>query len=217
VERFGAVETARFAVPSSGATLTRVGSGTVAPSASGASSCSLEELLEAAAQGDTGSFALLYDRVAPAVHGLARRVVRNDALAEEITHDALLDVWSRCTTFDRSRGTGRSWIMTIAHRRAVDVVRNEQSASERLARVGARSWERAYDVVTEEAFRRADAELLAHAMSRLTPLQHRAVTLAYYGGFTYREVAEILDVPVATAKTRIRDGLRGLQAALARL
>jgi RNA polymerase sigma-70 factor, ECF subfamily len=185
-----------------------------APAAGDPSICPLEDLLAAAARGDRAAFGVLYDRIAPAIYGIARRVARDASLAEEITHDALLDAWLDCPRFDRGKGSARSWLLTIAHRRAVDVVRREQASRNRLARVGGRSWERPYDMVAEQAVQQADAARVGRALDLLTPLQRRAVTLAYYDGFTNREVAEILQVPVPTAKSRIRDGLIRLRDAM---
>lgn len=177
-----------------------------------------ECLLECVAAGDRAAFSQLYDRMAPAIFGLARRIVVDHAMAEEVTQDVLLAVWSKAPAFDPTRGSARAWILTIAHRRAVDVVRQEQSSRDRIQRVAAASVERPFDEVAESV---ADSQMrdstvrdVSTAMATLTPLQRRAVELAYFKGCTYREVAEILDVPLGTAKTRIRDGLHRMAASL---
>lgn len=173
-----------------------------------------EVLLEQVGTGDGDAFAELYDRTTPAVYGMARRVVVDASLAEEVTQEVLLEVWSKAASFDRTRGSARSWILTMAHRRAVDVVRREQASSNRVDRVAAASSARPYDEVAEAVLERLESDLRALAVDRalgtLTALQRSALELAYFKGFTYREVAQILEVPVGTAKSRIRDGLRRL-------
>ena len=188
----------------------------------GAASAELSDpdlLLARVAHGDRDAYADLYDLVAPAVYGLARRVVVDPSMAEEVTQEVLLAVWSQAASFDRSRGSARSWILMMAHRRAVDVVRSEQSSRNRVERVAAASTERPYDDVSdsvvERIFERGQARELERALRTLTELQRSALELAYYKGFTYREVAGILGVPLGTAKTRIRDGLRRLADQLA--
>ena len=171
-------------------------------------------LLAAAATGDTRAFAALYDAMAAAVYGLARRVVVDPSIAEEVTQETFAAVWATAGTFDSSRGSARGWVLTIAHRRAVDVVRHEQAARNRIERVAAATRERpAADIaddVVENASRSSDAQAVHRALQTLTELQRAAVQLAYFKGCTYREVAEILEVPLGTAKTRIRDGLHRL-------
>jgi RNA polymerase sigma-70 factor (ECF subfamily) len=169
-------------------------------------------LLERVARGDRDALGALYELLGPAVHGVARRVTRAPALAEEITHDVFLAVWQKAPTFDPALGSARTWILTIAHRRAVDVVRREQSMRDRGTLWGARGGGTPFDEVADTVLARA-ATRLAHtqvtgALGVLTPLQRQSITLAYFEGLTYRQVAEELQIPLATAKTRIRDGLR---------
>lgn len=176
--------------------------------------CSAEQLLEQVAAGDRNAFAELYDRMAPGVYGMACRVVVDASIAEEVTQEVLLAVWSRAQSFDRSRGSARSWILTMAHHRAVDVVRREQAARNREQRVAAASIDRpaddVADAVVQRFMDRSRARDVDRALCSLTVLQRSAVELAYFSGFTYREVAQSLAVPLGTAKTRIRDGLRRL-------
>lgn len=174
-----------------------------------------DRLLTRVAMGDREAFASLYDRMAPAAYGLAQRVVRNKALAEEVTQDAFLQVWSTGGMFDPSRGSARSWIMTIVHRRAVDVVRHEQAARDRVLRVGARSLDQPMDMVWASALERAERTQVRHALCNLSAVQHEAIDLAYYGGMTCREVAQRLGIPVGTAKSRILEGVRRLRRELA--
>jgi RNA polymerase sigma-70 factor (ECF subfamily) len=166
------------------------------------------------AEGDDSAFAELYDAVAPAVFGLARRVLRQVELAEEVAQEVLVEVWQQAPRFDPGRGTGFAWVMTMAHRRAVDRVRSVQSATDRDMRVGQRSVEREHDEVAETVEDRLEAEALRGCLEVLTELQMESVTLAYFGGFTYPEVAEQLGAPLGTIKTRMRDGLIRLRDCL---
>lgn len=169
-----------------------------------------DTLLERVATGDRAAFAALYDRVAGLVYGITLRVIRDPAIAEEVTQEVLLAVWTNAPAFDRSRGSARAWISTLAHRRAVDVVRSEQAARDRVRRVQPTQFERPFDEVAELAVARTPDVTLAHALDALTVLQRQAVELAYYEGLTQAQVAQVLEVPLGTAKTRIRDGLRRL-------
>ncbi|HKE98341.1 MAG TPA: sigma-70 family RNA polymerase sigma factor [Actinomycetes bacterium] len=168
---------------------------------------SLEQLLTKVARGDQKAFAALYHRVAGSVFGLVKRVVRDPAQSEEVTQEVFVELWRTAARFDPDRGSALSWVMTTAHRRAVDRVRSAQRAVEREDMAGRRGQERPYDEVAEQVESRLEREQVRHALDSLTDLQREAVTLAYYGGYTYREVAELLDVPLGTIKTRLRDGL----------
>jgi RNA polymerase sigma-70 factor (ECF subfamily) len=173
----------------------------------------LERLLVRTARGDETAFAALYDRVAAAVWGLALRIVRDPARAEEVAQDALLEVWRTAPRYDAGRGSARAYVLTITHRRAVDFVRHEQAARDRERRAPVAP-EIAYDAVDETVTTRLEHEQVRRCLNTLTQLQHEAVTLAYYGGNTYAEVASLLDVNPATVKTRLRDGLIRLRDCL---
>jgi RNA polymerase sigma-70 factor (ECF subfamily) len=172
----------------------------------------LAVLLGQVARGDNAAFGALYDQVAGQVFGLVRSVLRDPAQAEEVCQEVLLDVWRNAARFDASRGTAMAWLMTLAHRRAVDRVRSQQAATAREQRV-ARP-EVSYDSVAETVEARLDAERVRRCLGSLTDLQHESITLAYYQGRTYREVAALLSVPVGTVKTRMRDGLIRLRDCL---
>jgi RNA polymerase sigma-70 factor (ECF subfamily) len=148
------------------------------------------------------------------VYGLVRRVLRDPAQSEEVAQEALLDVWRSAPRFDPERGTALSWILTFAHRRAVDRVRSARAATERELKVGRQSDGPAFDQVTEAVEGTLEREWLLRCLERLTDLQRQSVTLAYYDGYTYREVANRLSVPLGTVKTRMRDGLTRLRECL---
>ena len=167
----------------------------------------LEGLLGLVAGGDEPAFAELYQRVAPAVFGLVNKVVRNPAQAEEVTQEVFVELWRTAPRFDPARGTARSWIMTCAHRRAVDRVRSAERAARRDDLAGRRDQGRPYDEVVEQVETSLERERVRRGLDVLTDLQREAVVLAYYGGYTHREIAELLGVPSGTVKTRLRDGL----------
>lgn len=167
----------------------------------------LTEVLAAVGRGDESAFSELYDLSSSRVFGIVRRVVRNPALAEEITQEVYVEIWRLAPRFDRSKGPPQSWISTIAHRRAVDRVRSEASRTKREDADGTAHATRASDPVGEEVVDSIDRTRVRAALEDLSESQRTAVTLAYYGGHTYREVAALLDVPEGTVKTRIRDGL----------
>jgi RNA polymerase sigma-70 factor (ECF subfamily) len=174
---------------------------------------SLTELMARVADGDEAAFVALYDQVAPAVYGLARRVVRGAEQAEEVAQEALLEVWRTATRFDSSRGTPMTYVLTLTHRRAVDLVRREQSAKNREQRAAVAA-DTAYDVVDETVTGRLESQQVRECLEALTALQREAVTLAYYDGHTYPEVAALLGVNPSTVKTRMRDGLLRLKDCL---
>lgn len=165
------------------------------------------DVMLAVATGDQQAFAELYDRFAGKVLGVVRRVVRDPAQSEEIAQEVLVEVWKTATRFDPARGSAQGWILTTAHRRAVDHVRSEQAHRNRTQRVGIRDHHAAsHDETAETAEVNWEHDQVRQALDGLTPLQREAIELAYYKGYTYPEVAEILNAPLGTVKTRIRDG-----------
>ncbi|TYB42965.1 ECF RNA polymerase sigma factor SigK [Actinomadura chibensis] len=172
-----------------------------------------DALLGRVARGDERAFERLYDVAAAPVHGLVRRVVRDPALAEEVTQEVMIEVWRSAARFDPARGSALAWITTIAHRRAVDRVRREQRAGDREARTAAAPGS-AHDPVGERVEARLEHERVRRCLRTLTRLQREAVTLAYYAGHSYREVAELVGAPPSTVRTRMRDGLVRLRDCL---
>jgi RNA polymerase sigma-70 factor (ECF subfamily) len=174
-------------------------------------STSLDALMTRVADGDADAFSMLYDQTSAMVYGLSLRVLRSEAMAEEVTQEVFLQVWRQASGFDRGRGSVKTWIATLAHRRAVDAVRRSQSSRDRETKVAA---DPPAPDVAEAAIATDDRERVRAALAALTDLQLQVIEMAYFGGLTYREVAERLDTPLATVKTRIRDGLTRMRAAL---
>jgi len=166
-----------------------------------------ESLLELVADGDQQAFAELYDRTAPRVLGLVKRVLIDHAQSEEVAQEIFLEIWKTASKFESGRGSAMSWILTMTHRRAVDRVRSSQAGHDRDERIGIRDLEPAYDHVSESVEIRIEHERVKRAMAQLTELQREAISLAYYGGYSHTEVAGILSIPVGTVKTRLRDGM----------
>jgi RNA polymerase sigma-70 factor, ECF subfamily len=174
----------------------------------------LAELLRRSARGDESSFASLYDATAPRVHGLVLRVVRDPAQAEEVTQEAYLEIWRTASRFDANRGSALSWLMTIAHRKSVDRVRSAEAANRRDTTYSRETTPVEHDVTVEAATASIEAGRVRQALNTLTLSQREALELAYFGGYTHTEVASMLELPLGTAKTRIRDGLIRLRDAM---
>ncbi|MCW8100609.1 MULTISPECIES: sigma-70 family RNA polymerase sigma factor [Streptomyces] len=173
-----------------------------------------DELLVLVATGDQKAFEELYAVVSGPVFGLVRRVVRDPAQSEEVAQEVLLELWRSAARYDPGRGSALAWVLTLAHRRAVDRVRSARSATERELRMARRANGPAFDHVAEEVEAGLEREWVRRCLDRLTALQRQSVTLAYYDGYTYREVAERLSLPLGTVKTRMRDGLTRLRDCL---
>lgn len=173
-----------------------------------------EDLMGKVAQGDEAAFAALYDQIADRIFGLVLRVMRDPAQSEEVTQEIFVEIWRTASRYQRDRGSVMAWAMTLAHRRAVDRVRSVQASTDRENRIAIRDRERPFDVVSEEVVGRLERQAVTRCLETLTTLQHESVSLAYYQGYTYGEVARLLDTPLGTIKTRLRDGLIRLRDCL---
>ncbi|WP_035775954.1 ECF RNA polymerase sigma factor SigK [Arthrobacter sp. H5] len=171
----------------------------------------LAMLLHRVGQGDRSAFADFYGHTSSRVHGLVRRIVRDSDLSEDVTQEIYLQVWTGAGEYDHSLGTPWAWLMTLAHHRSVDKVRSEQRSAIRLHRYGVAHRAVAYDVVSETVADRWEAESVAGHLHSLTRIQRESLELAYYRGLTYQDAAAVMNVPLGTAKTRIRSALLRLR------
>jgi RNA polymerase sigma-70 factor (ECF subfamily) len=174
----------------------------------------LGALLTRVARGDQAAFESVYDRMAGPVYGLVLKVLRDPAQSEEVAQEVLLEVWRNASRFDPQRGAATSWILTIAHRRAVDRVRSETTSADRERRSATVAEPPPSDEVAETVTASLEAERVRHCLAGLTDLQREAVTLAFYQGYSYSQVAVLLGIALGTIKTRIRDGLIRLRDCL---
>ncbi len=175
----------------------------------------LDALLVRTGHQDVGAFTELYDRLAARVHGTAHRVLRDPRQAEEVVQEVFLQVWQGAARYEAPRGSARAWVMTLAHRRAVDRVRSSESSRRRDTDFVRDAPDVSGDDTATQALARLEAQSVRAALGDLTPPQRQAIELAYFGGHTYREVAALMHSPLGTTKTRIRVGLQRLAAAVA--
>lgn len=182
------------------------------PGASGGPA--LADLLRRSSRGDSEAFAGFYDATSARAYGLAVRVVRDPAQAEEVTQESFLEVWRTASRFRSDRGSAIGWLLTIVHRKAVDRVRSAEASSRRDTNYHRDTQTVAHDATAEAAENAMEARRVRGALDELTPVQREALELAYFGGYTHTEVATMLDLPVGTAKTRIRDGLIRMRDAM---
>ncbi|CAN5542796.1 sigma-70 family RNA polymerase sigma factor [soil metagenome] len=173
-----------------------------------------ERLIERVAAGDRAAFAELFDEFAPRAYRRIRAVLRDTAQSEEVMQDVFLEIWQQAARFEPGRGSVAGWILTRAHARAVDRVRSAEADRARDTRVGLRDFEPGYDSVAETVELRVESERVVRALAQLSELQREALVLAFAGNLTHVEVAERLQVPLGTAKSRIHDGLRQLRRML---
>ncbi|MGW9300596.1 MULTISPECIES: sigma-70 family RNA polymerase sigma factor [Streptomyces] len=174
----------------------------------------LQELMVRVARGDQEAFARVYDAVSGPVLGLVRSVLRDPAQSEEVAQEVLVEVWRTAPRFQSSRGSAMNWVLTLAHHRAVDRVRSAEASAAREHKAALLDRTPAFDEVSEQVETRLEREQVRRCLRTLSELQRQSVTLAYYQGLTYREVAELLTVPLGTIKTRLRDGLIRLRDCL---
>ncbi|WP_456284163.1 ECF RNA polymerase sigma factor SigK [Microbacterium sp. JZ101] len=169
------------------------------------------DLLVRIANGDQGAFASLYDMLSGRVFGLILRVLVDRAQSEEVLQEVFLEIWQSAARFSPNRGQGRTWVLTIAHGRAVDRVRSAQASTDRDVRVGFRDLGVPFDGVAEDVELRMEGRRVVEALQSLPEAQREALTLAYYGGYSQSEIAAMTATPLGTVKTRMRDGLSRLR------
>lgn len=175
----------------------------------------VDAALAACAGGDPASFAPVYDALSPVAYGTCLGILRDPDHAAEVVQEVMVEVWQTAERYDAARGSARTWVATLARRRAVDRVRSEQSRRDRDQRdVDATTATAPRDVVAEDVERNLEGAAVRRCLGSLTATQREAVVQAYYGGLTYREVAERLDAALPTVKSRIRDGLIRLRDCL---
>jgi RNA polymerase sigma-70 factor, ECF subfamily len=174
----------------------------------------LDDLLHQVALRDTDAFAAFYDRTSARVYGLVTRVLRDPGYSEETTQDVYLQVWRSAQSYDPGAGSPMAWLLTLAHRRAVDRVRSEQAATQRESRYGAATVEPPVDHVADSVITHDERRQVNDCLGSLTEVQREAIHLAYYEGLTYRQVSERLSANLATIKSRMRDGIRALRHCL---
>jgi len=192
----------------------RAGQAAGSPAGREADAAHLADLMALAARGHEAAFSELYDLTSSRIYGTVFRVLRSSDHAAEVTQEVFVEVWRQSARFDTAKGSVLAWMTTMAHRRAVDRVRSvtrEVARDERYAVAGV---DREVDHVWEGVEQRLDVERVRKGMTSLTEIQREALTLAYFGGYTQSQVAQLLRLPLGTVKTRIRDGLIGLRDAL---
>ena len=182
------------------------------PAAGGAPIDHAGDLLLRVAGGDRAAFADLYDMLSSRAFGLILRVLVDRSQSEEVLQEVFLEIWQSAARFAPNKGQGRSWVLTIAHRRAVDRVRSAQASTDRDVRVGLRDIGVAFDGVAEEVELRIEGKRVSEALAALPDPQREAITLAYYGGYSQSEIAALVGAPLGTIKTRMRDGLSRMRA-----
>jgi RNA polymerase sigma-70 factor, ECF subfamily len=189
--------------------------GTVVPVRYHAQAAELPAAMARAAKGDQQAFAEVYDATAGQVFGIVLAVLRDRAQAEEVTQEVYVDAWRTAVRFDVERGSVTAWLNTMAHRKAVDRVRSSERRTARELRHAEAGLphERSLDT-SDLVVDRDEAARVRRAVETLPDVQRDAVALAYFAGRTHREVAEQLQIPLGTAKTRIRDAMRRLRTQL---
>ena len=174
----------------------------------------LADLLAQSATGKEAAFAKLYDQTAPRIFGLVLRVIRNQDIAEEVTQEAYLQIWQTAARYDQAKGSALSWLMTLAHRRAVDRIRSTEALRRRDTAYHQESSTVEHDATVAAVEASMEARRVRLAIESLSPAHRHVLELAYFGGHTHAEIAVIVGIPIGTAKTRIRDGLIRLRGVI---
>ena len=176
-----------------------------------------QELLVRIADGEKDALEAIYDRYSSAVYSLARYMLRSEAVAEEATQDVFLNVWLKAASYNSTRGQPKTWIMSVAHHKIIDLIRSRKRAS---AAADPKEYETldllpSDSVATDEAVvQNLEAERVRNALDKLPPAQQEVITLAYYGGLSQSEIAARLGQPLGTVKTRARLALQKLREEL---
>ncbi len=171
-----------------------------------------DTLIVALAERDLGALASLYDRYSRLSYALAYRILGDGDSAEDVVHDAFISAWRGAASYRRERGNVRGWLLSIVHHRAVDVLRRKTTF--RPAPLEAASERPSDDDTAEAAERNVEHQTVREALEALPPAQRRTIELAYFGGYTHVELAELMGVPLGTVKGRMRIGLQKLRRAL---
>ena len=181
-------------------------------------SSDLDALLRRVARGDRDALGAFYDQTNSRVYGLVIRVLRDAGYSEETTQEVYLEVWRSASGYDPAKGSALAWLLTMAHRRAIDRVRAEQAGTARESRYGAANVDPASgpagDPVADSAIAGDERRRVLACLEALTDAQRQCIELAYYGGLTYAEVSRRLAANLSTIKSRMRDALRGLRNCL---
>jgi RNA polymerase sigma-70 factor (ECF subfamily) len=171
-----------------------------------------EDLMQLVQRGDPRAFELVYDRHSGAAFSLAYRMVGRGNVAEDVVQEAFLSIWRSGARYERARGSVRTWVLGIVHHRAIDQLRRSSVHSKRRASdEGIEDRIESGERTDVEVARRDEAQAIRSAMETLPPEQSHVIELAYFGGFTHTEIADILETPVGTVKGRMRLGLEKLR------
>lgn len=174
----------------------------------------LESLMLLTQQGDAAAFARLYDHIAPNVLGLSLQILHDQAQAEEVTQEVFIEVWQHAADFDSAKGSAKAWILRRARLRAIDRVRSAIATLKRDDREAFLVASINKESVEDEALRNVQRHAVRTALEIMGEPHKTAILLAYFGDMTHAELAEATGVPLGTAKTRVRDGLRKLEKIL---
>ena len=175
-----------------------------------------EEVMQLVQQGDPRAFELLYDRHGGAAFSLAYRMVGKQAAAEDVVQEAFLSIWRSRLRYDQTRGSVRTWVLGIVHNRGIDALRRGKVHERRREQFeGVEERHEARERTDVEAARREEARSVRSALDTLPADQRRTIELAYFGGFSHSQIAELLDEPIGTIKGRMRLGLDKLRHQLA--
>jgi RNA polymerase sigma-70 factor (ECF subfamily) len=174
-----------------------------------------EDLMQLLRRADPDAFAVVYERHASAAYALAYRMTGTRGAAEDVTQEAFLSVWRSGARYDRARGSVRTWVLGIVHHRAIDALRRGKIRDRpQLDDAGAAERVEAAERTDVEVARREEASTVRRAMEMLPSEQVQVIELAYFGGFTHTEIAEMLSTPIGTVKGRMRLGLQKLRLEL---